>query len=64
MVILIGVSFKYIRKFSSFKDFYTLWTLITLIISLMWDFVAIPGAYPWYSIEGGDMLEFISIQLS
>ena len=64
MLYFIYTSIKYTRQFSSFKDFYTLLTLITLTISLMWDCVALPDAYPWQNIDVNDMLSFASMQLS
>lgn len=39
-------------------------TLITLIISLLWDCVALPDAYPWHDVDINDLLSFVSMQLS
>ncbi len=64
MLYFIYTSIKYTRQFSSFKDFYTLLTLITLTISLLWDCVALPDAYPWQNIDVNDILSFASMQLS
>ena len=64
LIMLITITVKYVRQYQSFRDKYTLWTLLTLIISLSSDCISIFDAYPWSSIDMNDLVSFISLQMS
>jgi hypothetical protein len=64
LLLLITITAKYARQYQSFRDKYTLWSLLTLIISLSSDCISIVDAYPWSSIDMNDLVSFISLQMS
>lgn len=64
LIVLIIITVKYVRQYESFRDKFTLWTLLTLIISLGSDCISIVDAFPWSSIDMNDLVSFMSLQLS
>jgi heme/copper-type cytochrome/quinol oxidase subunit 2 len=64
LILLIIITVKYMRKYNSFRDKYTLCTLLALIVSLMADCITIYDAYPWADFDMNDFISFLSLQIS
>lgn len=64
MLAFLTITLAYARHYSTFKDPLTLLTLVTLILSLIFDSLVLPDAFPWADIDQSEILIFIAMQMS